>query len=515
MKKFPSWYKSISSAFFLVGIALIWSVFAPLQFGGNVAYIIVNGNSMEPLYHKGDLVIVRRAEEYQVGDIAAYMNPQIGPVIHRIIKHQGDTFLFKGDHNTWVDSYSATAADIVGKAWIHLPGMGKVIQALRIPWVLSLVVAMCGALFLFTILPSKKGSRRKLDRHGEKGRQVAMKTNPNRNDEWLFILTVIALVAGIFTIIAFTRPLTHYVSKDIKYQQKGTFSYSAQPTLNQGVYDTGSVETGDPMFQQLVRKANFKFDYQLASDSPSHFNGTIALMARLSSGDGWQHTLVLQPSKAFSGASASISGVLDLDAIQAYLNNLQTQTGIQRLGYNVIILPKVTLQGSIAGQAIHESFTPQLPFQFDSYEMQLVRDPNGPDPRYPSSDGSVSTQVVEPNYLALMGLKLFIFPLRWISLGILVLTIAGIVMVAIFRYRSSQRGNQVDRIQSVYGSGLVEVKGGDTGQYGRIIDVQTIDDLAKVAESQNKSMLHTITEDQAHVYFIQDDDTLYRYMVNG
>lgn len=80
-------------------------MFAPLQFGGQTAYVIVSGNSMKPVFHRGDLAILRTATDYQSGDIVTYRHPTIGPVIHRIISQDGDRFIFKGDHNTWTDAY--------------------------------------------------------------------------------------------------------------------------------------------------------------------------------------------------------------------------------------------------------------------------------------------------------------------------------------------------------------------------------------------------------------------------
>ena len=59
MNTLPRWINTVSSALLLVGMATAWIIFAPMQFGGQVAYVIVNGNSMEPLYQPGDLVIVR------------------------------------------------------------------------------------------------------------------------------------------------------------------------------------------------------------------------------------------------------------------------------------------------------------------------------------------------------------------------------------------------------------------------------------------------------------------------
>ena len=45
---------------------------APTQLGGAVTYVIVDGNSMEPNFHLGDLVLLRTKASYQVGDAVAY-----------------------------------------------------------------------------------------------------------------------------------------------------------------------------------------------------------------------------------------------------------------------------------------------------------------------------------------------------------------------------------------------------------------------------------------------------------
>src|SRR5947208_1928990 len=83
--------------------------------GTAVTCIAVTGNSMEPGLKNGDLAIVRAADHYTVGEIALYRHPQIGPVIHRIIGRQDDEhFSFQGDNNTWVDSYTPGAADLLG-----------------------------------------------------------------------------------------------------------------------------------------------------------------------------------------------------------------------------------------------------------------------------------------------------------------------------------------------------------------------------------------------------------------
>ncbi len=75
----------------MIGLAAIWLAFAPANLGGQVSYVLVNGISMEPGFHTGDLAIMRLATNYQVGDIVAYADAQMNAnVIHRIIGIEGD-----------------------------------------------------------------------------------------------------------------------------------------------------------------------------------------------------------------------------------------------------------------------------------------------------------------------------------------------------------------------------------------------------------------------------------------
>src|SRR5438128_1040476 len=122
---------SLLAAFVLVLLGAAWMLLAPAQLGGRLTYVIVTGNSMEPTLHYGDLALVRAAPSYQVGDVVLYRHPEVGTVIHRIIGRDGDRFIFKGDHNSWTDSYQPSRDALIGALWIHLPAAGQVVGQLR------------------------------------------------------------------------------------------------------------------------------------------------------------------------------------------------------------------------------------------------------------------------------------------------------------------------------------------------------------------------------------------------
>ncbi len=163
---------AILSALLLVALGAAWLAFAPLQFGGQAAYVIVSGNSMEPVFHRGDLAILRAATDYQVGDIVTYRHPTIGPVIHRIIAEDGDHFTFKGDHNTWTDAYRPSRAELIGKLWLYVPSAGLIVEQLHTPQHLAILAAVMGVIVMTTGTSSLEPRRwRRIRRSGRAARR--------------------------------------------------------------------------------------------------------------------------------------------------------------------------------------------------------------------------------------------------------------------------------------------------------------------------------------------------------
>lgn len=158
--------KSLIAGFFsaLLGLAM-WLVFAPVTLGGSTAYVILIGNSMEPKFHRYDLVIVRAAAEYHIGDAVAYEHPMIGGVFHRIVDKQGELFILQGDNNDWLDTHEPTGDEIIGKLWLHFPGGGKLINFLRQPVMFTALTLSVGVMMVGSLIskpePDSSTSRRK------------------------------------------------------------------------------------------------------------------------------------------------------------------------------------------------------------------------------------------------------------------------------------------------------------------------------------------------------------------
>jgi len=132
----------------VVLVCLFWAQYLrPQSLGGNAAFVLVSGQSMEPRYHTGDLVLVERRPLYHPGDVIAYRVPKGdamagAQVIHRIIG--GDAkhgFVVRGDNRTAPDVWRPTAKDIVGAKALRLPKAIVVLQYLRSPIFLGILAA--------------------------------------------------------------------------------------------------------------------------------------------------------------------------------------------------------------------------------------------------------------------------------------------------------------------------------------------------------------------------------------
>jgi len=137
-----------------VGLAVLmvllaaWFVFLrPVSLGGSVLYVVIRGDSMEPSYLSGDLLIVQAATSYGTSDVIAYRVPsgEVGEgivVVHRIAGGSAsEGFQMRGDNNPSSDPWTPRGTDVVGKAWVLIPGLGRVLVAIRQPLVLAALAA--------------------------------------------------------------------------------------------------------------------------------------------------------------------------------------------------------------------------------------------------------------------------------------------------------------------------------------------------------------------------------------
>ena len=514
-------------------MAIVWWYFAPTAIGGSTRYVVTSGVSMEPRFHTGDLALVRPAGQYKVGEIVAYWSTLLHTVVlHRIHAIDGNTYVFKGDNNDFLDPVHPTRAELLGKLWLHIPGGGKWLDALHSPVIAAVVCGLLAAGLLFGF--GERDLRRKRRRHGAQGsvlpRTELVSTSPNQSTwqrlNFAVFLTAAGVAAAVFVVvglIAFTRPTSRMTVAKTDYSQSVSFGYSAR-TLPGPVYATGEIHTGDPIFLTLVHELGVDVNYRFVSAALHTVAGTEKVILRLTDQSGWSHSMVLVPATHFTGDSTQTVVTLDIPRIQALLGRVSSLTGMLAGTYTISIVPEVHIAGAVAGRPLDASFAPTMNFGFGGVQLlpQGVSDtastpsaasslPAGTAPAALTATraGGFGTPGTASTAITVLGVSPEISLLRWISVVGLLLS----VVAAAFLYlrKRSEPFEETVRIQSQYGYMIVPIVAGEDLGWPAV-DVPTIKGLVKLAESGQRLILHSRSND-IDTYMVNDEGTVYRYQV--
>lgn len=324
----------------------------------------------------------------------------------------------------------------------------------------------------------------------------------------LGLLAFASLVLGIF---AFTRPLQRTVADNVNYQQTGIFSYSA--AAPPGIYDSRRLYSGEPVFPKLTCSLNLQFTYTLVGDELQDLVGTHQLTAKvIEDRSGWQRTIPLEQKKSFRGNAYTTDTTLDLCQVEALVAAMEQKTEFRATYYSLVINPSVMIAGKVAGRELQDTFEPRLVFRFDQLHFFLAREDPQADPLSPSKTGILQGFRTEENTFSLLGKEFKVAGMRTYALTGLGLSLAGMLSLGLFIFSIARRSHE-SLVQMKYGSMLVDVHDRSLGTPSRAIDVVSMDDLAKLAERHNSTILHQ-TQHPIHYYLVPGDGITYRYAVS-
>jgi len=484
-----------------------WILIGPRQLGGSASYAIVVGSSMEPQLHNGDLVVARRHAHYAIGDAVVYHNADLNRnVLHRIVERDGSRFVFKGDHNDFVDPTHPRQSDLVGTLWFTVPGVGRFVEWLRVPLHAAALAALAA---LLALGGGRRGRRlRSTMRVGG----LARRAGALRRDlpgasapvAWVAAALVASLMLGI---VAFTRDSAPAAASGA-WKQHGTFSYAA-PAPRGPVYPAGRLGTGDAVFLRLVPAIDLRFDYRLQAPLADRLAGTAGLQLTLRGANGWESSMQLAPSKRFRGDHVVVHGRLQLARLRSLISSVERLTGTTSPGYTVTVQPRIAVRGDVVGDRVSTTFAPSLTFALDELHLQLQQ-PTAAVPGAAPSDGLHPTQTA-----VVTGQR------AGVSVGPLPLGIARIL--AIIGVLASMLGLaalggllplgpvQGEEIPARYRSMLVSVgKPKHRAVDGWVVDVDSFQALAQLADHYDRLILHQ-RHTKGESYLVEEGGVAYRY----
>lgn len=490
---------AIATALLVVAVLLAWVFFAPQQLGGQTAYVIVNGNSMEPGMHRGDLALVRPVDDYRPGDVVTYRHPDLGYVIHRIVSEEAGRFTLEGDNNDFLDSYHPERSEVVGRLWIHVPRLGQLFWHLRSPLWGGLVLLFAFAGLLGGSASAKTRSARPSPSPGKGG---PLMNTAIRNWQDTFVLLLAAAVAfGLLAWAGFASGLEKEVPAERPYTQHGSFSYEAD-SADGRIYDAGRATTGEPVYLRLSDAVNFAFDYEFSSPAAADIRGTYHLVAEIGDTAGWKRTIPLAEPGSFEGTSFRATGTLRLADILDHIATLEAQSDVRSDRYTVTIRPRIVVEGNLDGVALKTNFdAAALPLALDRSRLWL----NSGTPEKalaPTEAGIATAQQRVTNSVQIWFVEVPVLAARLVGAVGTVLAIAaafGLLTAAARRGWGNERATLA-----------VRIAGGAPFEAAEVIEVASLHDLERVAERIGGVVLQEIRPD-AHICYVRDGAVVYRY----
>lgn len=499
----------------LAGVAMAGAIAAG-TWSGSLNYVATVGASMEPRLHQGDLALVRTSDTYQVGDVVAYHSDLLDTVVlHRIVERSDDRLVTKGDNNPWLDRDEPTPDELIGKLMVRIPRGGMVLGWLGDPAAL---------LAAAVTVPLVRRAGRRHDRHhlGKRTTPVAgdRKAGPpppggsgGQGPKAVLLAAAAGLVVSIaLGGLAFTRSSERPHADAVSYTQRGSFAYLAPS--DGPVYDGGALATGDPVFLRLVPAVDLSFTYRLESTAERAVAGTVGLWAEIADAGGWHRSVELSAPQAFEGDETEVRTTLDITRLQGVIAEVESLTGV-RGSYTVAVVADVRIGGTVVGQELHDSFSPELVFHLDPLQLRPAWTAGGDlaaanDATQPSQGGSLTRPGTEARQLSLFGRSLSVADARLVSIvsGVLFALALGIALVVVRPFGR----DEVSRIRARHGHRIVHVGAPGVEAYRAIVEVTTIDDLVRLAEQYGCLILHH-EFDGTHSYRFQVDQTLYRYAI--
>ncbi len=116
-RKFKSNLSPILIILIIIELSLIIYFGTPMILDTPVAFVNIKSDSMEPVIHVGDWIIIKGTQKNEslVGEILLFIDPtQSKLIVHRAIAQNNNCYITKGDNSQQMDFFQPCDKHILG-----------------------------------------------------------------------------------------------------------------------------------------------------------------------------------------------------------------------------------------------------------------------------------------------------------------------------------------------------------------------------------------------------------------
>jgi len=472
----------------------------PAALGGSTSYLGTQGVSMQPLFHTGDLAVLRTADHYSVGDVVGYHSTSLNTtVLHRIVSAEAGAFTTQGDSNTWLDPDHPRADQIIGRLWVAVPYAGRLLPALHSPWLLTSL-----GLVAIVVTGSLGAGKRRRARARRPRPTISMSTRSTARQVALGAAAV-AAVAAVGGVALFLVPTTETVADPATITARGTYGYTG--AADTGItYPDGRIGTGDPVWLQLSHDLTVSLEQTLDGADLVPTGGSLRLDVSIATPDGWSADLPAGPTATADGVSVTATVPLDLPAVTDLVDRHYAEVGTASGNAVLTVTPVGQVTGTAAGLPFSTAAPSPLSFSLSNTVLRPADD--GAEVMTPTASVEVSATTTRARQLEAFGLSVPLGAARGVACLVLAAALVTLLATGSIAF-SGPRGEAAgfllrhrDRILPVtalpQGAAVVELPDGAA--------------LHRLAQRLDTLVLHHEGPD-GHTFLVQDGATTYRFRV--
>lgn len=327
----------------------------------------------------------------------------------------------------------------------------------------------------------------------------------------ILIVLSIALLYNVYNAYQVPAYIERYDSR-CDYEHDGDFHYIAHITSTSIYNNKSTIGPDEICFSKITDHLDISFYYTFRCTEPAEVKGDYEIIALVESPEQWKKRFIIVPKTAFNStgryADFTSSFPLNISHYNSIANEIGDEIGIRPSD------PKLTIETNIhtiakadAGN-IDETFSPaiEIPLNKDIIEI------NGD--LHQRKNGSIGK--TERIY------QQSVIYRRHYTLGALVLCL---ILLIVFAYmflaaKQGSRGRGVSKIEKEvmvakkkYGDWIVDTEDIPARADDRVISMNSLEDLIKVAEEIGKPVIHkkSPTPKGEHTYHVFDGATRYDY----
>jgi hypothetical protein len=300
----------------------------------------------------------------------------------------------------------------------------------------------------------------------------------------------------------------------LSYSQNGRFDYGAYLKPNTIYPDTEYLRPGQGIyFKNIIENITSSFTYTFTIDKNAEITGSYRLNTEIQT-SLW--------TKSYPGDTENSTGTfkrdgrraeftiepfeIDLDYYESIITKIEGETGVTVGSPKLVIKCTVSISAKTEEKTITKTFTPTLSLSLKTKQIEITAPQT-------NQQSFVETEQQTNYHPEVVNQRNQWTNTAYILLGLLVVSAVFTQNVG---EKLSKTEKTIKKINKKYGEWIVELdKKPETIIDSDVVHMKTMEGLIKISEELTKPVLHYVSKDDSHFYYVLDESIQYQYTLKA